>query len=369
MPPEDTNILLPKQDPLERNDIPQDDDFDEDKALSSNDKDSQEENSDHTYNSTQRWYLFWLKYSKEMSYLLIIEKGYSRTFHEIDRQLSQKLPKDIKATNKILSKISYHILATFKLLDYLFKTLYNTKPAENKKEALKVWTILEQSMLAARSLLLDSLSHTIQVRRDLAINTIIPSHQPRAKHDKLFETTTTTKQTRALIQTSIEAEVEDSIKNLELQVIGKIFGLILHKGKEELAGGCCIQVEARMSRLVNSEKFVQENQSVTGTMQYRPVCKQVQQNVPEVLFPYFRQKSSDYKCIATSMERMQVLDKPSLNINTESFKQSNSKKSDNNFGLFSVANDTLVFYFISPSSRSPSYNFTELNHIQLLEIE
>ncbi|CAG8657493.1 13799_t:CDS:2 [Dentiscutata erythropus] len=205
MLPEDNNIILSEQDSLKRNDIPQDDDFDKNKALYSNDEDFQEEDSDYTYNPT-------LEMVKSV-------------LPSINRQLSQKLPKDIKATDKILSKISYCVSATLRPLDYSLKTLYDTKPAENKKEALEVWTILEQSMLTARSLLLDSLSHTTMK----SLNSLMMLHGKRKGQNRLIKETTT-KQTKTSIQTNIEAEVEDSIGNLEPQTIGRIFGSISHKG-------------------------------------------------------------------------------------------------------------------------------------------
>ncbi|CAG8477778.1 6001_t:CDS:2, partial [Dentiscutata erythropus] len=285
------------------------DNFNDDKALSSNDENSQEEDSDYTYNPTLE---------------MIISISPS-----IDRQLSQKLPKDVKATDKILSKISYCTSATLGPLNYSLKTLYNMKPAENKKEALEVWAILEQSLLAARSLLLDFLSYTTQVKRDLTIKAIIPSYQPRAKHEELFgEELADYVKKEMKFQNSLmmlhgkkeEAEVEDSIGNLEPQVIGKIFGQILYK-----------------------------EVSLSPKYKYK--------------------KSPDYRYIATSVERIEALNKPFLDINTQSFKQSNSRESDDNSNFSFVANGTLVLYLTLSSSRSPSYNFTKLNYSQLSEIE
>ncbi|CAG8717228.1 16149_t:CDS:2, partial [Dentiscutata erythropus] len=103
----------------------------------------------------------------------------------------------------------------------------------------------------------------------------------------------------------------------------------------ELASGYCVQVKVRAPRLVNLEK----------------------------------QKSPDYVYIATFVKKIEALDKLFLDINTQSFKQSNSRESDDNSNLFFVANSTLVLYFTSSFGRFSGYNFTELNYSQSSEIE
>ncbi|CAG8741777.1 28096_t:CDS:1 [Dentiscutata erythropus] len=104
-------------------------------------------------------------------------------------------------------------------------------------------------------------------------------------------------------------------------------------------------------------------------MQYRSVCEQVQQDAPKVLFSYSEQKSLDYRTIATSVKKMEALDKPSLNTNTQSSKQSNLRESDDNSDFSFVANGTLVSHLTSSPCRSPGYNFTKLNYLQSSEIE
>ncbi|CAG8741779.1 28097_t:CDS:2, partial [Dentiscutata erythropus] len=147
------------------------DDFNEDKALFSNDKDFQEEDSDYAYNLTP-----------EMVFLLVkIFKG-NELFANNRKRIIQNVPRN-RQVKFVLPSMDKH---DTQILDYSLKTLYNTKLTENKKEALEVWAILKQSMLVARSLLLTSFSHTTQVRRDLAIKAIISSHQPRAECNKLF---------------------------------------------------------------------------------------------------------------------------------------------------------------------------------------
>ncbi|CAG8785757.1 18228_t:CDS:2, partial [Racocetra persica] len=203
MPPED-NMITTKQNPVANNDVPCEDDIYADRALSSNDKDLQDEELEYAYDSTleivslpvnvfkgnklpsnEGRKLFQnISWNKQVKFILLF----------MDRQLSQKLLKETKATDKVFSKISYLMLVALRLLNYTLKTLYDTKSSDDKKKTLKV-------------------------RKDLAIKVIIPFYQLKTKHEKLFEDQINSIEKAAKKQTEIfmlttetEVEKDDIIK-------------------------------------------------------------------------------------------------------------------------------------------------------------
>ncbi|CAG8746657.1 12451_t:CDS:2, partial [Racocetra fulgida] len=63
---------------------------------------------------------------------------------------------------------------------------YTWQPLDSDNEALQSWKALEQSLLDIRSLLLDSLSYTNEIRRNEAINCLLPSHQSASEQKEVF---------------------------------------------------------------------------------------------------------------------------------------------------------------------------------------
>ncbi|CAG8769604.1 17846_t:CDS:10, partial [Cetraspora pellucida] len=84
----------------------------------------------------------------------------------MDKQLLKRMSRKAKEVDKTLQKISYHYSSALRPLDNAIRTLYQTKPDAQNKQALETWEYMELSLLSTRTLILDSLSFTDDQRQE-----------------------------------------------------------------------------------------------------------------------------------------------------------------------------------------------------------
>ncbi|CAG8814540.1 15259_t:CDS:2, partial [Cetraspora pellucida] len=83
----------------------------------------------------------------------------------MDKGLWKYMPKNTREYDKSLAKILYRTSAAICPLDNSLCLLYDSKPDDSDNEALESWKALKQSLLDTRSLILDSLSFTNEIRQ------------------------------------------------------------------------------------------------------------------------------------------------------------------------------------------------------------
>ncbi|CAG8817197.1 10389_t:CDS:2 [Gigaspora margarita] len=82
----------------------------------------------------------------------------------IDKQIWKLMSPQAKEPDKLLAKVAYHSFAILRPLDNSLRAIYNIKP-DNNDEALMAWEYNETALKDTRSLLLDSLSYTNEIRK------------------------------------------------------------------------------------------------------------------------------------------------------------------------------------------------------------
>jgi hypothetical protein len=69
----------------------------------------------------------------------------------------------------------YRIVSAILPLDNILEYIYSSKPGSAGKEEQETWIQLEQTALNYRTLLLDSLSFGNEIRREQALQFIVPT--------------------------------------------------------------------------------------------------------------------------------------------------------------------------------------------------
>ncbi|KAF0458655.1 hypothetical protein F8M41_000922 [Gigaspora margarita] len=104
----------------------------------------------------------------------------------MDKKLAKRMRKEAKEIDKTLQRVSYRTSSILRPLDNAIRTLYQTKPDTQNKQALEICEYMETSLLSSRTLLLDSLSYISEQREEHTIKCIYPTHQTKSDVERLF---------------------------------------------------------------------------------------------------------------------------------------------------------------------------------------
>ena len=87
----------------------------------------------------------------------------------------------------MLRRMAYKVSSAIRPIDNTLRMVYSSKPNSEEGDQYKAWVHLEQTVLNTRTLVLDSLSYTNELRREQALkSTISPTYQKPSGKEEVF---------------------------------------------------------------------------------------------------------------------------------------------------------------------------------------
>ncbi|CAG8783896.1 23784_t:CDS:1, partial [Dentiscutata erythropus] len=104
----------------------------------------------------------------------------------MDKELARQMRKEAKDVDKTLQCVSYRTSSILRPLDNAIRTIYQTKPDPQNEQATETWEYMELSLLATRTLFLDSLLYISEQCEKNAIKCLYPTYQLKSEVEPLF---------------------------------------------------------------------------------------------------------------------------------------------------------------------------------------
>lgn len=79
-------------------------------------------------------------------------QSYPQNKLPMDKQIISCMSKQVRNTDKVLSKLAYKFLSSVRPLDLVIKHVYEIKPTDEDQDGLASWKYLEEALLSTRYL-------------------------------------------------------------------------------------------------------------------------------------------------------------------------------------------------------------------------
>jgi len=105
----------------------------------------------------------------------------------MDRKIWNCMPRNARENVKNIRRIVYYVSSAVRPIDNTLRMVYASRPEDNTGEKYEAWSLMEQTVLNTRALVLDALSFANELRQEQALKaTISPTYHKPPEKEEVF---------------------------------------------------------------------------------------------------------------------------------------------------------------------------------------